>query len=125
MFKDEDSVIGYELINEPWAGDVIVNPLLLIPSVADRYNLEPFYYKIQKKLREVDDQHIIFYESVTFDDFFPVGFSKNPGGENYRNRSSLSYHYYSDVNFNINWLSGAICSSWPWYKRKFFNCLFE
>ena len=103
MFKDEDSVIGYELINEPWAGDVIVNPLLLVPSVADRYNLEPFYDKIQKKLREVDDQHIIFYESVTFDDFFPVGFSKNPGGENYRNRSSLSYHYYSDVNFNINW----------------------
>ena len=101
-FKHEDFVIGYELINEPWAGDVHLNPLLIIPSVADRLNLEPFYDKISKKIREVDDEKIIFYESVTFDDFIPVGFTKVPGGEKYQNRSVLSYHYYEEVNFNID-----------------------
>jgi len=31
-FKDNDFVLGYELINEPWAGDVFAHPQLLIPG---------------------------------------------------------------------------------------------
>ena len=30
-FKDAQSVLGYELINEPWAGDVLAKPALYIP----------------------------------------------------------------------------------------------
>jgi endoglycosylceramidase len=31
-FKDMEHVLGYELINEPWAGDVFAKPALLVPS---------------------------------------------------------------------------------------------
>jgi endoglycosylceramidase len=31
-FKSNEHVLGYELINEPWAGDVFTHPSLLIPG---------------------------------------------------------------------------------------------
>ena len=32
---------------------------------------------------------------MTYSSSIPVGFTTSPGGEAYRNRSALSYHYYS------------------------------
>lgn len=31
-FKETEHVLGYELINEPWAGDVFAHPALLVPG---------------------------------------------------------------------------------------------
>jgi endoglycosylceramidase len=45
-FKNNTNIIGYELINEPFAGNVFKNPLLLIPGYADKHNLGPFYDKL-------------------------------------------------------------------------------
>ena len=39
--------------------------------------------------------HVVAVESVTWDDFFEVGFSDLPGGPTGR---ALSYHYYSAPN---------------------------
>lgn len=39
LWKDEPTVLGYELINEPFAGDVIKYPELLVPGAADANNL--------------------------------------------------------------------------------------
>ncbi|XP_028411016.1 endoglycoceramidase-like [Dendronephthya gigantea] len=100
-FKKHTNVMGYELINEPWAGDVYSNPGLLIPTVADKKNLEPAYNALAKAIRAVDDEHCIFFEPVTWDDF-GVGFETVPGGNAYQNRSVLSYHYYVPPNFNVN-----------------------
>ena len=75
------------------------NPLLLVPGIADKLNLEPAYDVLQKAIRQVDDQHAIFFEGVTWD-FFEVGFSKVPGGADYQNRSVLSYHYYEPPDFS-------------------------
>nr|BAB16370.1 endoglycoceramidase [Cyanea nozakii] len=98
-FKDYKSVIGYELINEPFAGDIYRDPSLMIPGVADERNLAPAYDVIHKAIRTVDEQHSIFFEGVTWD-YFAAGFSKVPGGDAYRNRSVLSYHYYEPPDFN-------------------------
>lgn len=60
MFADNEYVLGYELINEPWAGitkialyivklikmiigDIFDHPKLLIPGVADEDVLAPAY----------------------------------------------------------------------------------
>ena len=72
----------------------------MIPSFADKYNLQSMYDNLNKYIREVDQNKIIFFESVTFDDFIPVGFSHVPGGDEFRNRSALSYHY-TNVNFDM------------------------
>jgi len=73
--------------------------MLLVPGIADKLNLQPTYEALQKAIREVDNEHLIFFEGVTWD-FFSVGFDKVPGGEAYRNRSVLSYHYYEPPDFS-------------------------
>eukprot|EP00794_Sanderia_malayensis_P015069 gene15069-16624_t len=91
-FNGYDSIIGYELINEP-------DPSLMIPGVADEKNLAPAYEVLQKAIREADTRHNIFFEGVTWD-YFAAGFKQVPGGEAYRNTSVLSYHYYEPPDFN-------------------------
>ena len=94
VFRGYPSVIGYELINEPWAGDIYADPLLMVPGIADRYNLGPAYEVLARAIRQHDQTHCIFFEGVTWDDF-GVGFQGVPGGEEYQNRSVLSYHFYT------------------------------
>eukprot|EP00043_Microstomoeca_roanoka_P029723 m.22911 g.22911 ORF g.22911 m.22911 type:complete len:494 (-) comp9393_c0_seq2:215-1696(-) len=96
-FKDFSNILGYELINEPWAGDVNKQPELLIPGVADRKNLQNVYDRASAAIRAVDTKTPIFFETVTWDDVV-VGFSHPPGGALYQNVSVLAYHYYAPPN---------------------------
>jgi len=65
-FKDQgDYVLAYELVNEPWVGDGFEHPELLVPGVADKKNLEPFYKLLNDAIRAVDDETILFYEPAT------------------------------------------------------------
>lgn len=77
-FSTYDNVLGYELINEPWAGDVQKHPELLLPGRTEKQYLEPLYAHLHKAIREVDDEKIIFYEGLTID-YWPSGFSQGPG----------------------------------------------
>eukprot|EP00730_Choanoeca_flexa_P012819 TRINITY_DN4651_c0_g1_i2.p1 TRINITY_DN4651_c0_g1~~TRINITY_DN4651_c0_g1_i2.p1 ORF type:complete len:490 (+),score=60.13 TRINITY_DN4651_c0_g1_i2:23-1471(+) len=96
-FKPYNNIIGYELMNEPWAGDVIADPLLLVPGVADRKNLQRVYEVTAAAIRRVDPATPVFFESVTWDDVL-VGFDQPPGGEAYRNKSVYAYHWYAPPN---------------------------
>lgn len=96
-------VLGYELINEPFPGDIFADPTLLIPGVAGAKSLQPFYEEIVKSVHANDDKHMVFYEPVTWGmlgDFvgkgniFGSGFTEVPGGDAYKSRSVFSYHYY-------------------------------
>ena len=40
FWKDEPGVVGFELINEPFAGNVYKDPLLFLPAVAGSLNLQ-------------------------------------------------------------------------------------
>jgi endoglycosylceramidase len=103
------NVLGYEVINEPWLGDVpltlgeldpIINPDhwdLWLPKVADRKNVAKMYRVLHEYIRQVDNDSIIFFEPATggnFLDGWPVGFEEGPGGVAYKNRQALSYHVY-------------------------------
>lgn len=82
MNKNFPSILHLELINEPFAGDIIKNPLLLIPGVADRWNLQPFYDILNDAIRKDagDKDHLVFFEPVTWDEaFWGVGFTAPPG----------------------------------------------
>ena len=97
-FKNYKNIIAYELINEPWAGDIFKHPSLLIPRVADRENLEDFYSHIAQGIREIDAKNAIMFESVTWD-VYGVGFRHAP--LNNKSQSILSYHAYYPPNLLI------------------------
>ncbi len=102
------NVLGYELINEPWLGDVPLsfgdldpfkNPNwdLWFPTVSDRKNMARMYKSLHQYIRIVDNDTIIFFEPATggnFLDASPVGFNDGPGGSEYNDRQALSYHVY-------------------------------
>ncbi|KAI9353226.1 glycoside hydrolase superfamily [Zopfochytrium polystomum] len=104
------NILGYDLMNEPWAGNVYSNPGLLVPGVADKANLQEFYDAAAAGIRSVDPNALIFFESVTWDNIL-VGFSAVPGGSDYAKKSVLSFHHYQpplifglDVNYDARLL---------------------
>ena len=96
-----DSVLGYEIINEPFAGDALNDPLLLVPGVADAVNLEPFYAVVTKALRAAEVEYaqtprIVFVEPITWDNSFPAGFNaSNEPWVTERGRMAVSHHFYT------------------------------
>lgn len=92
-FANSPSVIGYELMNEPWAGDVYKHPENLLPGVAEKNYLQPLYEYVHKAIRSVDDEKIIFFEGLTID-YWPIGFTSGPGGSEYNDRQAIAYHIY-------------------------------
>lgn len=98
-FKSTSNVIGYELINEPWAGDAVRNPRVLLPHYAEKQFLQPLYEYLHKEIRTVDDEKIIFFEGLTID-YWQSGFSAGPGGAEYNDRQAIAYHIYCPANNN-------------------------
>ncbi|KAF9402745.1 hypothetical protein BGZ94_004844 [Podila epigama] len=82
--------MGYDLMNEPWVGDHMADPTLLIPGKADRDNMEPLWNKGNAAIRTVDPQTLVFFEGSTFDVL--SGFNNVPGGDG--SKTVHSYHYY-------------------------------
>jgi Cellulase (glycosyl hydrolase family 5)/Glycoside hydrolase family 5 C-terminal domain len=78
------NVLGYELINEPFAGGVFSDPELLLPGVAGRKNLQPLYKHVSSGIRAIDNETTIFFEPVTWGMIFSdgvggSGFTEVPG----------------------------------------------
>ena len=100
FFKDNPYVLGYEYMNEPWIGDYILDPELALPGYAAKQNLVPAYDVITEMVRQEDPNNgIVFYEPMIYGQllegsFTGAGFEQVPGGEEYRNRSSYSWHAY-------------------------------
>lgn len=84
-YSNTSSVLGYELINEPWviffsiqtfpvlilktlifkAGDIYADPLIFLPGFADAFNLLPMYDKTYNEIRKYDQDTLVFYEPVS------------------------------------------------------------
>jgi len=93
-FKSQTSVLGYELINEPWVGDQFAHPLLMVPGEAGARSLSKPYAVLAKAIREKDNETAIFFEPVTWGMIFGgkvtgSGFSEAPD-----TNSVLTFHYY-------------------------------
>ena len=69
------------------------SPELLVPKHADQQNLVPLYENLNRAIRSIDDEHIIFFESAV-SDITPCGFTEGPGGPAYDDRQAYSYHVY-------------------------------
>ena len=93
-FKNVSSVLGIEMINEPYAGDIYHYPGIAIPLKpysADYKNMQSAYDLVSKKINEADENRLIFFAGLPWDDFgsgFDHAPSHNPA------KSVLAYHYY-------------------------------
>ncbi|MBK9329037.1 MAG: cellulase family glycosylhydrolase [Sphingobacteriales bacterium] len=61
-FKDNPYVIGYDLMNEPHGGDLVKT----LFGEFERNQLAPFYNRLIKGIREVDNEKWIFFEPRAF-----------------------------------------------------------
>ena len=48
-------MFGYELLNEPWAGDVVADLSLMLPGVAGRRNLAPAWERVRTEVEDTFD----------------------------------------------------------------------
>jgi len=104
-YKDQLNVLGYELINEPWAGNEFANPLYMLPGYAGEHNLMPTYKKLAKAIREVDSDTLLFFEPVTWGMFLSgdgleiagSGFNELPD-----EKSVFTWHYYCMFERSLN-----------------------
>eukprot|EP00928_Gymnodinium_smaydae_P021560 TRINITY_DN18432_c0_g1_i1.p1 TRINITY_DN18432_c0_g1~~TRINITY_DN18432_c0_g1_i1.p1 ORF type:complete len:551 (+),score=94.55 TRINITY_DN18432_c0_g1_i1:165-1817(+) len=95
--KDCGSVLGFNLINEPFTGMAYHNPLRLLPKFANKL-LQGAYDIVARHIREIDEDRLIFFPGVPWSDLHDHevddGFTHAPGGDEYSNRSVLTFHYY-------------------------------
>jgi len=70
--KGKNAVLGYEIINEPWAGDIYRDPTYLLPGNAGHKNLAPLYEKVAAAIRKVNKDALILYEPVTWGYLVPT-----------------------------------------------------
>ncbi|KAG2377959.1 hypothetical protein C9374_008581 [Naegleria lovaniensis] len=99
-FKDEPNVLGLEIINEPFAGDIYADLGLLLDQTgkADRKNLLPLYKQVYQSIRSVNNNHLVFFEQAVTD-LLSSGFDESPLGTQDLDKQVFSYHVYCfDVN---------------------------
>lgn len=84
------NIVGYNLLNEPWAGDTYKDPTLLVPGVADHKALEGLWNRAAKQIRSVDNDTLIWFEGTTLDVL--SGFNNVPLGDG--SKTVHSFHYY-------------------------------
>lgn len=81
----------------------------------DHTYLSPMYKRLHDAIRDIDDQHIIFFEPCVFD-ITETGFTEGPGGTEYNNRQALSYHNYCfDVTKQGDPKSDLVCDVFDTY----------
>jgi len=68
-FKNDPNILGYELLNEPWSGDLYSDASLLLPGNSGSRLLQPFFDAASGGIREEDDDTIVFWEPVTYSYF--------------------------------------------------------
>ncbi|MBO0767220.1 MAG: cellulase family glycosylhydrolase, partial [Solirubrobacterales bacterium] len=108
-FASDRSLIGYDLINEPWS--LVTNAPLCVLGCAgfEHGTLAPFEARVMRSIRGSDPQHLLFYEPVV-ETQFGLGAYDMPNPDR-DPEAAMSYHAYCLV-------SGGSC---PGSERRAFE----
>ena len=93
FFLPEDNVIGYDIINEPSGASIYKGVYeYLGPGMDNNKFLLPFYKKVSKAIRKIDQTKFLFFEPAVAD--ILGGFYDSPSEEPYKRLDVMSYHTY-------------------------------
>jgi len=106
-------VIGFDPLNEPYPGNTLRKPDLLLPGNFDRQRLAPMYARVFERYQKNDSESIMWFEPATFPDIVSnfggiiteVGFEVPPGGE-----IGSSHHVLNDHTYCCQ-LNREVCAS--------------
>jgi len=100
-FAKNPYVIGLDLWNEPWPGNIFLETSSFIPGYTTNKHLIPFYNKLYNELKKIDSEFIYFLETVPFPDTLPFfgghsigGFNSAPFGSDKLEFQALNLHNY-------------------------------
>lgn len=71
-FAHRSNVIGYDIWNEPWPGNLWSDLRSLIPGYVDDHDVTTLYKTVNSAIEEVDKDYILFYQPVPFPDTLPL-----------------------------------------------------
>ena len=64
-FKGRGGLLGYEVINEPFTGDVFADTQRILPGIAGQEYFAKYYDEVQKVVRQSDQVTMLFWEPVS------------------------------------------------------------
>jgi endoglycosylceramidase len=70
-FKDNKYIIGFDIWNEPWPGNMWSTFYGLWPGYATDTQVLPFFKKVDKALREIKEDFVFLFETAPFPDTVP------------------------------------------------------
>jgi endoglycosylceramidase len=112
-WRDQPYSMGYDLLNEPWAGLEYVTCLIPILGCEahERDELQPFFEHARAGIRSVDPNNLVWFEpQPLISTGAPAsGFSAIPGEE----QLGYSFHYYCPLNTLFNALQLGVLDSLP------------
>jgi endoglycosylceramidase len=76
--------------------------------MAEKIYLQAFYDKLSSTIRIYDSGHPICLEPVTWNNTVPVGFSHSPGGNRFKDKSILCYHFYMPPSVNLKTINARV-----------------
>jgi len=127
-FAANQYVVGFDPLNEPFPGNFVNSPSLLVPGNMDKNELNPMYELIQEKyMANSNGESAMWFMPASFPDevglgplggvVFPVGFETPPGGEIGSPNHVLNDHTYCCQ------LSPGICATGEPSTDKAEECL--
>lgn len=99
-FKDEDAVIGYDLLNEPFPGSYYFKNDLF-----DELLFQPFYERLIGEIHKVDKNHICFIEpnAVRTNALAPKGFPSALEPFKFKNLAYAPHFYDPITTMNVRY----------------------
>ena len=91
-FKNNPNVIGYDLMNEPWGGDIVK---VFLSGEFEREQLTAFYNRLIPALRKTDPDKYIFFEPLPA----PVTFGAATNLIKVKDTRSSSHMVYAPHNY--------------------------
>lgn len=117
-FKDNPYILGYDLMNEPWGGDLVK---AFVSGDFERKQLTAFYKRLIPAIRAVDNDAYIFFEPAPAPVTFGAPSSLKPIADTRVGQSRIVYapHCYpTDVHEGLGYTESSKIQLKNWERRR-------